>query len=98
MDAARRLTELHGLVGRAAEDLRITEEQIAFQRDVVADAETRMVVAETPLADREFRSARDDLARLERARQRSAAELAELRGEQDRLLDRMLGAPRATSS
>jgi hypothetical protein len=98
MNVARRLSELHGLVERAAEDVRITEEQIAFQRDVVADAETRMVVSETPLADRQFRSARDDLARLERARDRAAAELAELRAEQDRLLDRMLGAPRATSS
>jgi hypothetical protein len=95
----RRLSDTRGLIARAQEDLRITDEQVAFQRDVAAEAETRMVVSETPLADREYRTARDDLVRLERQRARLAAELAELRAEQDQLLDRMLasGDDRAAS-
>jgi hypothetical protein len=95
----RRLSDIRGLLARAQEDLRITDEQVAFQRDVAAEAETRMVVSETPLADREYRTARDDLVRLERQRARVAAELAELRAVQDRLLDRMLdsGDDRAAS-
>jgi hypothetical protein len=93
MHLERALVQLRGRLARRREDLRIAEEQILFQRDVVDDAETRMVVSETPLADREYRDARDDLVRLERHRDKVTAEIAELRREQDRLLDRML-APR----
>jgi hypothetical protein len=50
-----------------------------------------MLVSETPLADREFRTARDDYERLVAQRERAQAEIVELQGEQDRLLDRMLG-------
>lgn len=79
-------------MGRAREDLRIVEEQIVFQADVVEEAKTRMLVSETPLADREFRIARDDHERLLKERERVAAEIVELQAEQDRLLDRMLAA------
>jgi cell division protein FtsB len=48
-----------------------------------------MLVAETPLAERDFRVARDDYERLDRERTRLQAEIADLRREQDRLLDRM---------
>ena len=90
MHVERALTQLGERLARCREDLRIVEEQILFQRDVVDEAETRMVVSETPLAEREHREARDDLGRLERQRSRVAAEIAELRREQDRLLDRLL--------
>jgi hypothetical protein len=66
------------------------EEQLLFQTDVLEDAKTRMLVAETPLADREYRIARDDLRRMEAERARVQASIAELQAEQDRLLDRML--------
>jgi hypothetical protein len=78
-------------IARAQETLRIAREQLAFQSDVLEEAKTRMLVSETPLADREFRIARGDYDRLARARDRITAEIAELRAEQDRLLDRMLG-------
>lgn len=84
------LSELGGLLGRARQDLRILEEQLAFQADVVEDAKTRMLVAETPLADREYRIARDDLRRMESERARVSRSIAQLRAEQDRLLDLML--------
>jgi hypothetical protein len=90
MHLERSLAQLRERLARCREDLRIVEEQILFQQDVVDEAETRMVVSETPLADREYRDARDDLGRLERQRDRVTAEMAELRREQDRLLDRML--------
>ena len=85
------LSELGGLLVRAREDLRILDEQIAFQSEVVEDAKTRMLVSETPLADREFRIARDDLRRMESERDKVRRSISELRAEQDRLLDRMLG-------
>ena len=85
------LSELSDQLGRAREELRILEEQILFQNDVLEEAKTRMLVAETPLADREYRIARDDLRRMEAGRGRIRSSIVELQGEQDRLLDRMLG-------
>jgi hypothetical protein len=87
----RDLADVGERIARAQENLRIAREQLAFQFDVLEDAKTRMLVSETPLADREFRIARGDHDRLARERDRITAEIAELRAEQDRLLDRMLG-------
>jgi hypothetical protein len=90
MDIRASLAELGRRLGRARDELRICEEQLLFQRDVVEEAETRMLVSETPLAERDFRVARDDLDRLGRQRSRLVAEIMDLQREQDRLLDRML--------
>lgn len=88
----KNLSDLADELTRAREDLRIVEEQLVFQADVVEEAKTRMLVSETPLADQEFRIARDDFDRLQRQRERLTAEVDDLRREQDRLLDRMLGS------
>ncbi len=66
------------------------EEQLLFQLDVVEEARTRMLVSETPLADRAYRVARDDYERLRSERERYFAEIDDIRREQDRLLDRLL--------
>ena len=92
MRIQKNLSDLSDELTRAREDLRIVEEQLLFQSDVVEEAKTRMLVSETPIADREFRIARDDLDRLQREREKLIAAIGELRGEQDRLLDRMLGS------
>ena len=86
------LSQIGDRLTKAQEELRIAEEQLLFQMDVVEDAKTRMLVSETPLADREYRIARDDYERLQRGREEITLEIAELRKEQDRLLDRMLGS------
>jgi hypothetical protein len=93
VNITRSLADLGDRLARARQDLRIAEEQLLFQTDVVEDARTRMLVSETPLAERDFRTARDDLERLDRQRARLAVEIADLQREQDRLLDRMI-APR----
>ena len=92
MRLQRSLSDLGDSLTRAQEELRIVEEQLLFQNDVFEEAKTRMLVSETPIADREFRVARDDLERLRRQRDRVNAEIGDLRREQDRLLDRMLGS------
>ncbi|MGH2747040.1 MAG: hypothetical protein ACRDKB_03820 [Actinomycetota bacterium] len=92
MRIQKNLSELGDRLTKARADLRIVEEQILFQMDVLEEAKTRMLVAETPLADREFRVARDDYDRLTHERARVTAEIEELQAEQDRLLDRMLDA------
>ena len=86
----RTLAGIGEVTVRVREDLRIVEEQISFQLDVVEDAKTRMLVSETPLADRDFRIARDDLGRMYKERARLTSEIARLVVEQDRVLDRML--------
>ena len=86
------LADLGTALERAKEELRILEEQLVFQNDVVEETKTRMLVSETPLADQEFRIARDDFERLRRQKGRVMAQIDDLRREQDRLLDRMLGS------
>jgi hypothetical protein len=86
------LSQVGARLAKAQEELRIAEEQLLFQMDVVEEAKTRMLVSETPIADREYRIARDDHERLQRQRDEITREIAELRKEQDRLLDRMLGS------
>lgn len=93
MDIQKSLSEVGDRLTRAKEDLRIVEEQLLFQMDVLEEAKTRMLVAETPLADREFRVAREDHDRLVQERERVQRQIVELQGEQDRLLDRMLATP-----
>jgi hypothetical protein len=93
MDIQRALSLLSQRIDKAREELRIVEEQLLFQMDVLEEAKTRMLVAETPLADREYRVARDDHERLVAERDRVTQQIAELQLEQDRLLDRMLAMP-----
>lgn len=90
MDLQKSLAQLGDRITKARADLRIVEEQILFQMDVVEETKTRMLVAETPLADREHRIANDDYQRMQKERERVIAEIAELQKEQDRLLDLML--------
>ena len=91
MHIEKSLSELGDRLGKARDELKIIEEQILYQMDVVEEAKTRMLVAETPIADREFRVARDDYERMVRQRDETMAEISELQREQDRLLDRMIG-------
>ncbi len=59
-------------------------------REVVDEAETRKLVAQTPLADRAWRAAHTDLERHARLLGEARAEVEELARERDRLLDRLL--------
>jgi hypothetical protein len=90
MRIERSMSQIGERLNKAREQLRIIEEQLLFQMDVLEEAKTRMLVSETPLADRDYRVARDDFQRLERQRDEAAARIADLQREQDRLLDRML--------
>ena len=91
MRLEQRLANLGERLQKARRDLQISEEQLAFQMQVADDAQTRMLVAGTPLADREAREARDDLARLRRQRDDARSFVDDLVRERDRLLDRLAG-------
>ncbi|HVM35035.1 MAG TPA: hypothetical protein VM784_06795 [Actinomycetota bacterium] len=90
MHIQKRLSQVGDRLSQIREDLRIVEEQLLFQMDVLEEAKTRMLVSENPVADREFRIARDDHERLLRQRDGLTEEIADLQQEQDRLLDLML--------
>ena len=95
MNVTERLAALSAEIAEEQIQLRILDEQLAFQAEVADDARIRALVSETPLADRESHIASDDLRRLERSREETRRRLAELREEQDSLLERMLDdAPR----
>jgi hypothetical protein len=81
---------------RVQEQLRLTRanerilvEQVSYLQEVASDAETRGLVAETPLADREWREARTDLNRHTALLDEARREVEDLLAERDRLLDRL---------
>jgi hypothetical protein len=68
---------------------RVLAEQVDYLHEIASDAETRGLVAETPLADREWREARTDLNRHTALLDEARREVADLLAERDRLLDRL---------
>jgi glutathione S-transferase len=93
----KRLAEVRGESVALRESLRVLEEQVAYQQGLAEDAETRAVVASTPLADRARREAADDAHRTRRQRDETASRLTELMSEQDMLLERLFAESTGTS-
>jgi hypothetical protein len=85
----KRLADVRREVLRARAQLRVLEEQVAYAEEVADDAATRALVASTPLADRERQGAAEDLRRVRRDRDETAARLDALLAEQDDLLGRL---------
>ena len=85
-----RLNRVQERLRRVRAEARVLAEQVAYLAEVADDAETRKLVAQTPLADREWQEARANLdrhaAQLDEARRDAEA----LAGERDDLLDQLL--------
>ena len=90
MKVRERLVSVQERLRRTRASLRVLEEQVAYLGEIADAAETRKLVAQTPLADREWRDARTDHERHVRLRDEARDELDELARERDRLLDRLL--------
>ncbi len=82
----RRLASISEEIARARTELSILREQLVFHAGALEDARVRKLVAETPLADREFHVAAEDHRRIDRAVGDAERRLTELVAEQDRLL------------
>lgn len=95
-DLERRLADVRLDAVRLREELRVLDEQVSYQGEVAEEAATRAVVASTPLADRERRSAEDDAARTRRQRDEVATRLHDLEAEQDDLLERVFARVNGT--
>ncbi len=86
-DVKRRLSLLTEETARLRTEVAILREQLEFQTEVLEETRVRSLVAETPLADREFRQAAGDHRGIERAVLEAERSLADLATERDRLLD-----------
>jgi len=85
----RRLVDVTERLKKVRAELAVTEEQLAFLEEEADEARLRALVSETPLGDIEARDARRHADALARQREVLLRSVAELVGEQDRLLDRM---------
>jgi hypothetical protein len=84
-----RLMHVQERLRRTRATLRVLEEQVAYLGEIADDAETRRLVAQTPLADREWRDATTDHERHVQLRDEARTTLDELERERDQLLDRL---------
>lgn len=84
----RRLRAVSEELKSARDDLAVTDEQLVQLADEAEDARLRALVSETPLSEREHRTASRHADRLRRHRDRLAIKIAALDREQDDLLDR----------
>jgi hypothetical protein len=91
----RRLRSLSDEIAVLRAELTVLGEQLVFQHDVMEDSRVKALVAETPLADREFRIAEDDFRRIQRVLDDANSRHRALREEQDRLLGALLHQPTA---
>jgi Zn-dependent M32 family carboxypeptidase len=93
---ARQTTRVHERLNRIQDDLRrvraterVLSEQVAYLAELAEDAETRKLVAQTPLADRAWREARTDRDRHHVLLDEARREADGLISERDRLLDQL---------
>jgi hypothetical protein len=85
----RRLVDVTERLKKVRAELAVTEEQLVFLEEEADEARLRALVSETPIGDVEARDARRHADALARQREALLRTVAELVGEQDRLLDRM---------
>jgi hypothetical protein len=88
--AERRLFELHARLERARSELALAEEQLLALAEAADEARIRMLVSETPLADREWNEARGHADVMERSRDAARALVAELERAQDELISQLV--------
>jgi hypothetical protein len=86
----RRLFDVHARLERARAELALAEEQLSAFEETAADLRTRMLVSETPLADREWNEARRHAAVMQRSRDAARQAVVELERAQDELLSRLV--------
>jgi chromosome segregation ATPase len=94
--STRNADRVHERLARTQEQLkrvratqRVLAEQVAYLDEVAAGAETRKLVAETPIADREWRDARRDRDRHRNLLEDAEREAQSLIAQRDRLLERL---------
>jgi hypothetical protein len=89
----RRLSDAHARLVRARTDLAVLDEQLVVVNDIADDTRLRALVAETPVASREYDEASRHATVLSQTRTTLVDRIAELERRQDELLDRLVVGP-----
>ena len=79
-------------IGAALSELGRLRDRLETQRTVLDECRLRMLIAETPLADRDLQRAADGYIEVEREVRRAERQLETLRAEQSRLSERLTSA------
>jgi hypothetical protein len=88
----RKLTKTSSRLTSLRAELIAVDEQTLYLREDADDSATRALVAENTAVDREARQAREHADANARQRERVVAEIAELEGRQNELLDLLTAA------
>ena len=86
----RRLQDVTDRLRRAREELAVLDEQLAAFTDAADEARIRAVVAETPLAEKEWHEAQRHADAMGASRRELANRIQDLQRSQDTLLDRIV--------
>ena len=86
----RRLRDVQASLELARAELAVAEEQYDGLVELADDARIRALVAETPLAEREWQEASRTASAMERGLQAARQRVAELERSQDELLDKLV--------
>lgn len=89
----RRLLDISDRIRQAQGELTVTDEQLAFLDEEAEDARLRAIVAETPMEVATANEAARHADALRRHRDTLLCTIADLRTDQDALLDRLTTDP-----
>jgi hypothetical protein len=89
----RRLSDAHDRLMRARTELAVLDEQLLVVNEIADDTRLRALVAETPLASKEYDEANRHATVMQQNRSALASQIAELERRQDDLLDRLVVDP-----
>jgi len=84
------LTEVHGRLVKARQELAIAEDQLLIFTETADEARIRSLVSETPLANHEWSEARRHAEAMTRSRDMQKAQVEELERVQDELAGKLV--------
>ena len=89
----RRLNDAHQRLARARSELAVLDEQLVVVNEIADDTRLRALVAETPVASKDYDEASRQASVMHRTRNALVDRIAELERRQDELLDRLVVGP-----
>jgi hypothetical protein len=89
----RRLSDAHERLVRARAELAVLDEQLVVVNEIADDTRLRALVAETPVASREYDEANRHAAAMLQTRSALAEQIADLERRQNELIDRLVVGP-----
>jgi hypothetical protein len=89
----RRLSDAHDRLMRARAELAVLDEQLVVVNEIADDTRLRALVAETPIASREYDEANRQATVMLQTRSVLVDRIAELERRQDELMDQLVVGP-----